>query len=166
MASSGGRMEEARPFPRMNGTSSLGSSDSCEDDDSSMAVTDQRSVASLVTTDSRGKPSVHPGDRIFSWGQPAQPVSRERPVSGGADTDHSSSGGPVTLTHLSPISPSHEDIHSADQYKHPQPTIMRYQPNFPPGSYYYSTGGFPAPTIFTMPENEKYRKMYLKKQKR
>jgi len=69
------------------------------------------------------------------------------------------------LTHMTPISPTNEDVYSSEQLqRNPQPPISVLSPSRPGGSFpYLFTGG---PPIFSMQENEKYRKLMLKKQKR
>ena len=155
MTSGGGPVEEARPFPMINSNDSTTSSPTLSSvdsyDEGGMGVSDQ----SNGNVSPRAR-AVHPGERVFNW-------TREQQQSG----DQSSSEQPVTLTNintLTPISPSNEDVHSAEQYKHPQPSVLRYPFTTP----YYFTPGFQGftPAVFTMPENEKYRKMLLRKQKR
>jgi len=161
MAGGGSPYEEARPFPKMSSPpvstvssptpSSLGSTGSYDDRDGPSMGLDQR--------EDRGS-GVHPGANVFNWG------SNDSETAGpGASSD---GNGPVTLTNLTPISPSNEDVHSSDQYKHPQPSLLRYGMNYGiPGCSYFGFNSLNQPTtIFTMPENEKYRKMMIKKQKR
>ena len=161
MAGGGSPYEEARPFPKMSSPpvstvssptpSSLGSTGSYDDRDGPSMGLDQR--------EDRGS-GVHPGANVFNWG------SNDSEAAGpGASSD---GNGPVTLTNLTPISPSNEDVHSSDQYKHPQPSLLRYGMNYGiPGCSYFGFNSLNQPTtIFTMPENEKYRKMMIKKQKR
>ena len=139
----------------------LSSIDSYDESMGGMGVSDQ----SNGNVSPRAKP-VHPGERVFNWAtQQHQQQQQSGDSSSGATT--ATSDQPVTLTNinaLTPISPSNEDVHSAEQYKHPQPSVLRY-PFTPSGYYYTGFQGF-TPAVFTMPENEKYRKMLLRKQKR
>jgi len=153
------RCEEARPFPLMapspppfgrpaSVSPTPSREDSCERDASANfndRNSNELSPASVST--------VHPGD-------------------GGIFNFNSNEGGPVRLTNLTPISPTNDDVYnSAELRSNPQPPISNsilqvLSPTRPP------VGGYPflltnhGPPIFTMQENEKYRKLMIKKQKR
>eukprot|EP00092_Neocalanus_flemingeri_P008897 GFUD01009572.1.p1 GENE.GFUD01009572.1~~GFUD01009572.1.p1 ORF type:complete len:955 (+),score=275.94 GFUD01009572.1:1124-3988(+) len=154
------RQEEARPFPLMAPTpppsttphsmsSSPSRDDSCERDAS--ANFSGRDSTELSPA---GGSAVHPGE-------------------GGIFNFNSSEGGPVRLTNLTPISPTNEDVYNSSELRsNPQPPISNsflqvLSPSRPVG-----VGGYPFlftgqhPPIFSMQENEKYRKLMLKKQKR
>merc|ERR1719225_2515865 len=89
---------------------------------------------------------VHPGEKVFNF-----PTS-----------SNNESGGPVTLTGLTPISPSNEDLNSVEQYRNPLiPNITRLGAGPPFFTYLHQ------PTTFAMSQDsEKYRKMVEKKLKR
>ena len=94
-------------------------------------------------------------------------------------------GGAVRLTHMTPISPTNEDVYSSEQLqRNPQPPIsvrnlqsdistcpqnsflQVLSPSRPGSTFPYLFTGPGGPPIFSMQENEKYRKLMLKKQKR
>ena len=68
-----------------------------------------------------------------------------------------------------PILQSYEDVLNADQFKHQQPPLVKYATGgmapFPGRWNYHPITNY-QPTVFTMPENEKYRKMKCKKHKK
>ena len=161
--------EETRPFPQMapspppsarpNSTSPFQSRDpSCERDASSNFV-ERESIESS----SAGVSGVHPGE-------------------GGIFNFSPSEGGPVRLTNLTPISPTNEDVYSSAELRsNPQPPIsvrvfysdisIFPQNSFlqvlsPSRGYPYLFTGHGPPLFSTMQENEKYKKLMLKKQKR
>jgi len=101
-----------------------------------------------------GSSGVHPGDGgIFNFPQ-------------------NDGGGAVRLTHMTPISPTNEDVYSSEQLqRNPQPPISNsflqvLSPSRPGSTFPYLFTGPGGPPIFSMQENEKYRKLMLKKQKR
>jgi len=159
-------MEEARPFPKMSSPpDSMSSTPSLElgglgPDHGLMEDEDRHQRLDSISPVT--EPGIHPGARVFNWTSPSQSRSEE---------DVKNDGGPVSLTNmtqLTPISPSNEDVHSSEQYKHqPQPSLVKYtgMSAFPGVWGYHPLQTF-QPAVFTMPENEKYRKMMLKKQKR
>ena len=166
-------MEEARPFPKMTSTldsmvssSSLSSEESYDGRVRDGPNFDLGEDSERREGSSSPQSTVHPGDNVFAW-------SRGGVDTGEAEAGSEGGGGPVTLTNISqlhtPISPSNEDVHNADQYKHQQPPLVKYATGgmapFPGVWNYHPITNF-QPTVFTMPENEKYRKMMLKKQKR
>eukprot|EP00090_Calanus_glacialis_P001644 TRINITY_DN11182_c0_g1_i1.p1 TRINITY_DN11182_c0_g1~~TRINITY_DN11182_c0_g1_i1.p1 ORF type:complete len:899 (+),score=293.78 TRINITY_DN11182_c0_g1_i1:966-3662(+) len=148
--------EETRPFPQMapspppsarpNSTSPFHSRDpSCERDASSNFV-ERESIESS----SAGVSGVHPGE-------------------GGIFNFSPSEGGPVRLTNLTPISPTNEDVYSSAELRsNPQPPISNsfLQVLSPSRGYPYLFTGHGPPLFSTMQENEKYKKLMLKKQKR
>jgi len=153
--------EESRPFPKMKDSPPGSSVSSPAPTLSSLDSYDDPNIDLNDQKDEAQESSVHPSDRIFQW--------TEARASDETENGASSDNGPVTLTNLTPISPSNEDVHTSEQYKHPQPFLNRpaaYFPN-PAGCGFlpYSAISF-QPQLFGMPENEKYRKMMLKKQKR
>ena len=155
-------MEEARPFPKMSSPpDSMSSTPSLElgglgPDHGLMEDEERHQRQNNIM-----EPGIHPGDRVFNWTSPSHSRSEET----------AAKEGPVSLTNmtqLTPISPSNEDVHSSEQYKHqPQPSLIKYTGinNFPGVWGYHPLQTF-QPAVFTMPENEKYRKMMLKKQKK
>ena len=165
-------MEEARPFPKMSSPpDSVSSTPSLElgglgPDHGLMEDEDrhqrQDSISPVTEAD------VHPGTRVFNWNSPSFYNKPEEPAAAAGQAE----GGPVSLTNmtqLTPISPSNEDVHSSEQYRHqPQPSLVKYTGigNFPGvWGYHHPLQSF-QPTVFTMEGNEKYRKMMLKKQKK
>jgi len=158
--------EEARPFPAMPASppgpaSPAPSSDTDSYDRDISATYSGRDSTDLSPTPSS---TVHPGEGgIFSF-----PSGGGGGGGGGAGTGEGG-GGPVRLTSLNPISPTNEDVYSSEQLRNaPQPHLstpfVQVLSPRPAGGYpFYLTG---HPPMFTMPENEKYRKMMLKKQKR
>jgi len=154
------RHEEARPFPLMapspppftspSSTSPTPSrDDSCERDAS--ANFSERDSSELSPAGVSGVP-VHPGE-------------------GGIFSFNNTEGGPVRLTNLTPISPTNEDVYSSAELRNnPQPPISNsflqvLSPSRPVAGYPFLFTGH-GPPIFSMQENEKYRKLMLKKQKR
>merc|ERR1719225_475661 len=88
---------------------------------------------------------VHPGEKVFNF-----PTS-----------SNNESGGPVTLTGLTPISPSNEDLSSVEQYRNPLiPNITRLGAGPPFFTYLHQ------PLFAMSQDSEKYKKMAEKKQKR
>lgn len=154
------RREEARPFPLMapsptpsNTSPTPSRDDSCERDAS--ANFSDRESADLSPV---GASTVHPGEGgIFNF-------------------NSGEGGGPVRLTNLTPISPTNEDVYSSAELRNnPQPPISNsfLQVLSPTRPVVGVGGGYPflfsghGPPIFSMQhENEKYRKLMLKKQKR
>jgi len=99
-----------------------------------------------------GASGVHPGD------------------GGTFNSPQNEGGGAVRLTHITPISPTNEEVYSSEQLlRNPQPPIANsvlqvLSPSRPGAAFPYVFAG--GPPIFSMQENEKYRKLMLKKQKR
>ena len=155
-------MEEARPFPKMSSPPESTSSSPIQASLELGGLGPDHGLRGMEDDMGRRSTSpesgVHPGARVFNWSSPAQ-----------AEEARGSEGGPVSLTNmtqLTPISPSNEDVHSAEQYRQPQPPLIKYSTMSAfPGVWGYPMQTF-QPAVFTMPENEKYRKMMLKKQKR
>jgi len=155
------RHEENRPFPPMAPTPPLSArpnstSPSTLSRDASGERDANGNFGSHYSTEQSpsGASGVHPGEgNIFNFTQ-------------------NEGSGPVRLTHMTPISPTNEDVYSSEQLqRNPQPPISNsflqvLSPSRPGTGTtfpYLFTGG---PPIFTMQENEKYRKLMLKKQKR
>merc|ERR1712123_151218 len=148
------RQEEARPFPQMapspppsarpNSTSPSLSRDDSGERDASANFGDRYSTEQSPA----GASGVHPGEGgIFNFSP-------------------SEGGGPVRLTNLTPISPTNEDVYSSEQLqRNPQPPISVLSPSRPGSGYPFLFTGH-GPPLFSMQENEKYRKLMLKKQKR
>jgi len=152
------RHEEARPFPSMapspppparpSSTSPTFSRDASGERDANGNFDNQYSNEQSPS----GASGVHPGEGgIFNF-------------------NSNENGGAVRLTHMTPISPTNEDVYSSEQLqRNPQPPISNsflqvLSPSRPGGSFPYLFSG--GPPIFSMHENEKYRKLMLKKQKR
>jgi len=87
---------------------------------------------------------VHPGDNVFNFPE----------------------GGPVRLTGLTPISPTNEEVFGpgVNSYQNPQPAISVLSPRQSVGYPFLFSAGHPP--IFSIAENEKYRKLMAKKQRR
>jgi len=136
------RGEEARPFPPMAASPSPRSSP------------DSEKLESEQPRDGSERESpVHPGENVFNFAN-----------------GHGEEGGPVRLTNLTPISPTNDEV--AELRSNPQPPIASpiFQMLSPRSMQ--GIGGYPFlfsaaghhPPMF--PDNEKYRKLALKKQKR
>jgi len=146
--------EEARPFPQMapspppsarpNSTSPFQSRDASREREISANFIERESVEPSPP----GGSGVHPGEGgIFNF----------------------SPSGPVTLTNLTPISPTNEDVYSSAELRsNPQPPISNsfLQVLSPTRGYPYLFTGHGPPLFSSMQENEKYKKLMLKKQKR
>jgi len=154
------RHEEARPFPLMapspppsarpSSTSPTESRDASGERDANGNFGNHYSTEQSPP----GSSGVHPGDGgIFNFPQ-------------------NDGGGAVRLTHMTPISPTNEDVYSSEQLqRNPQPPISNsflqvLSPSRPGATFPYLFTGPGGPPIFSMQENEKYRKLMLKKQKR
>ena len=161
-------MEEARPFPKMSSPpDSVSSTPSLElgglgPDHGLMEDEDRHQSQDSLSPVT--EPGVHPGARVFNWTSPSFYNKSEEAAT--------QAEGPVSLTNmtqLTPISPSNEDVHSSEQYRHqPQPSLVKYTgiSNFPGvWGYHHPLQTF-QPTVFTMEGSEKYRKMMLKKHKK
>jgi len=161
-------MEEARPFPKMSSPpDSVSSTPSLElgglgPDHGLMEDEDRHQSQDSLSPVT--EPGVHPGARVFNWTSPSFYNKSEETAT--------QAEGPVSLTNmtqLTPISPSNEDVHSSEQYRHqPQPSLVKYTgiSNFPGvWGYHHPLQTF-QPTVFTMEGSEKYRKMMLKKHKK
>lgn len=87
---------------------------------------------------------VHPGENVFNFPE----------------------GGPVRLTGLTPISPTNEEVFGpgVNSYQNPQPAISVLSPRQSVGYPFLFSAGHPP--IFSIAENEKYRKLMAKKQRR
>lgn len=106
------------------------------------------------------------------------PATDIHPGEGGIFNFHNGGEGsqsPVKLTHLAPISPTNEDVHSSAELRsNPQPPISSSflqvlspaRAGGPMGTY--APFLFPGhhPPVFQMHDNEKYRKAMMKKQRR
>lgn len=164
--------EENRPFPKMApsptpssdeaaGTNPSSRENSWERDSNNYRLEDPEFGEAMSPSGS----GVHPGE-------------------GGIFNLSPNEGGPVRLTNLKPISPTNEDVYSSSELRNnPQPAIsvrasptdkslcpqntflQVYSPSRPGAGYANGPLIIQSP-IFSMQENEKYRKLLLKKQKR
>merc|ERR1712226_1683212 len=145
--------EEATPFPAMTehsqGTESQPGSRSESEERDATEFFGQTGEDQFSPTGGSG---VHPGDGgIFNFSSEGQ--------------------GPVRLTNLKPISQANEDVYSSPELRsNPQPPISVLSPTRQTvGSVGYPFLFTPSnhhSQIFPIPENEKYKKLVLKKQKR
>jgi len=149
------RHEEARPFPLM------GPSPPPSDRPSSASPAESRDPSG--ERDANGNFENH-----YSTEQSPSGAAGVHPGDGGIfNFPQNESGGAVRLTHMTPISPTNEDVYSSEQLqRNPQPPISVLSPSRPSAAFPYLFAGPGGPPIFTMQENEKYRKLMLKKQKR
>ena len=167
------RHEEARPFPLM------GPSPPPSDRPSSASPAESRDPSG--ERDANGNFENH-----YSTEQSPSGASGVHPGDGGIfNFPQNESGGAVRLTHMTPISPTNEDVYSSEQLqRNPQPPIsvrslksdistrpqnsflQVLSPSRPSAAFPYLFAGPGGPPIFTMQENEKYRRLMLKKQKR
>lgn len=147
------RGEETRPFPSMapspppSGLQQLDNYNSGGEEEGIVGASDEGE-----------RSPIHPGEgNIFNF--------------------HSGEGSqsPVKLTHLAPISPTNEDVHSSAELRsNPQPPISSsflqvLSPARAGGAMgTYAPFLFPGhhPPVFQMHDNEKYRKAMMKKQRR
>jgi len=152
------RGEETRPFPSM--APSPPSSGLQQLDNYNSGGEEEGIVEVGASDDGERSPGtdIHPGE-------------------GGIFNFHSGEGSqsPVKLTHLAPISPTNEDVHSSAELRsNPQPPISSSflqvlspaRAGGPMGTY--APFLFPGhhPSVFQMHDNEKYRKAMMKKQRR
>jgi len=152
------RGEEARPFPVMpsSSPSSLEQLDNYNSGGEEAASPTEEGT--VVTSDGEISPSesgVHPGENMFNF-----------PAGEGGQ-------GPVRLTNLKPISPTNEDVYSSAELRsNPQPPISSpFLQMLSPSRAGAPGVGYPFlfanhPPIFSVTDNEKFRKLMLKKQKR